>query len=523
MSSQSRTFTKRSKLECPRFEGSNFFGWHSKIIQFFAADATAEQDKIQTVMLHLEGRALQWHLHYMRTMELAGEISWPTYLYAMRERFGCNEYSHPFSQLVALKQTGTVDEFFDAFESLLNLSKCSEDQALCIFLNNLKPEISRQVQVNNPRTLSQAVNYARHIEFLLATDTGQTYSPVFFPIAGNSNAYTTYHPPKKLPPLVSTTPTTPMITYPKSTSSSSKSHSPSSPKIPNREERDARRKQGLCMWCGVKFSPGHKCGVKAQLYQLFLEETYEPTVDTDESSDSTDIIEEAVLPTKADGSNPIITLHALLGATGPQTMRVAGKIKNQWIMILIDTGSTHNFINTAVAKRLGCATLPMSHVPVTVANGEALTCKEMCRQLKWEVQGLVQNTDVLLIQLLGCDMVLGIQWLQSLGPIWWDFNLLLMKFSIDNVLHQLQGLKATEMSLFTDKQASRASVPGKSLYTLLLCIDYPQSFALTTSTTTGTPLPPDLESLIQKFNTVFSIPLGGSNRFDHSSSEFLAL
>ncbi|OMP09096.1 hypothetical protein COLO4_05813 [Corchorus olitorius] len=42
MSSQSRTFTKRSKLECPRFERSDFFGWHSKIIQFFAADATAE-------------------------------------------------------------------------------------------------------------------------------------------------------------------------------------------------------------------------------------------------------------------------------------------------------------------------------------------------------------------------------------------------------------------------------------------------------------------------------------------------
>ncbi|OMO71752.1 Retrotransposon gag protein [Corchorus olitorius] len=122
MDTQSRPYTKRSKLECPKLEGSDFFGWHSKIHQFFAADATAEQDKIQTVMMHLEGRALQWHLHYMRTMELAGEISWPTYLYAMRERFGCNEYSNPFSQLVALKQNRTIDEFFYAFETLLNLS-----------------------------------------------------------------------------------------------------------------------------------------------------------------------------------------------------------------------------------------------------------------------------------------------------------------------------------------------------------------------------------------------------------------
>ncbi|OMP02698.1 hypothetical protein COLO4_10893 [Corchorus olitorius] len=244
MDTQPRPYTKRSKLECPRFEGSDFFGWHSKIHQFFAANETAEHDKIQTIMMHLEGRALQWHLHYMKTMELAGEISWPTYLYAMRERFGCNEYSNPFSQLVALKQSGTVDEFFDAFETLLNLSKCSEDQALSIFLTNLKPEISRQVQVNHPRTLSQAVNYARHIEFLLANDTSQAYSPVFFPLtSNNSHAYTPYQPRKKLPSLLPTAPTTPMITYPKSSpSSSSKSSSPNSPKIPNREERDARRK-----------------------------------------------------------------------------------------------------------------------------------------------------------------------------------------------------------------------------------------------------------------------------------------
>ncbi|OMO79382.1 hypothetical protein COLO4_24455 [Corchorus olitorius] len=113
------------------------------------------------------------------------------------------------------------------------------------------------------------------------------------------------------------------------------------------------------MWCGVKFNPGHKCGVKAQLYQLFLEASYEPACDTDESSDSLDIVEEVASPTTTDDSHPIITHHALLGAVGPQTMRVAGKIKNQWMMILNDTCNTHNFINTTVAKRLGCLTMPI--------------------------------------------------------------------------------------------------------------------------------------------------------------------
>ncbi|OMO64549.1 Retrotransposon gag protein [Corchorus olitorius] len=180
---QSRVFTKRSKIECPMFDGTYFIRWHSKINQFFAADATAEKDKIPTVMMHLEGQALQWHLRYTRTMEHTGELAWFTYLFAMRERFGCNEYMKPFAQLVALKQTGSVDDYFNAFKTLLNLCNCSKEQALSIFLTNLKLDISRQVQVNHPQTLNQAVNYARHIEFLITTANGQQPSNTFLPIS----------------------------------------------------------------------------------------------------------------------------------------------------------------------------------------------------------------------------------------------------------------------------------------------------------------------------------------------------
>ncbi|OMO87844.1 Retrotransposon gag protein [Corchorus olitorius] len=247
---QSRVFTKRSKIECPRFNGTNFFGWHSKINLFSAADATAEKDKIPTIMMHLEGQALQWHLRYMRTMEHTSELTWFTYLFAMRERFGCNEYMKPFAQLVALKQTGSVDDYFNAFETLLNLCNCSEEQALSIFLTNLKLDISRQVQVNHPQTLNQAVNYARHIEFLLTTTNGQQPSNTFLPISAAPVTHIPYKPPKKPASILQSPNSSPLITYPKSLSS--KSDSPPSPKIPKREERDAHRKQGLCMWCGDK-------------------------------------------------------------------------------------------------------------------------------------------------------------------------------------------------------------------------------------------------------------------------------
>ena len=39
----SRPLTKYSKLECPRFDGTNFSGWLLKMEQFFEADQTKEE------------------------------------------------------------------------------------------------------------------------------------------------------------------------------------------------------------------------------------------------------------------------------------------------------------------------------------------------------------------------------------------------------------------------------------------------------------------------------------------------
>jgi hypothetical protein len=44
------------------------------------------------------------------------------------------------------------------------------------------------------------------------------------------------------------------------------------------------------------------------------------------------------------------------------------------------------------------------------------------------MQGLVFRTDLFILPLAGCDVVLGIQWLRTLGPILWDFTKLQMEF-----------------------------------------------------------------------------------------------
>ena len=46
----------------------------------------------------------------------------------------------------------------------------------------------------------------------------------------------------------------------------------------------------------------------------------------------------------------IISVHALTGYSTSQTMRVQGFIKRQSVIILIDYGSTDNFLDSKITK-----------------------------------------------------------------------------------------------------------------------------------------------------------------------------
>jgi hypothetical protein len=49
---------------------------------------------------------------------------------------------------------------------------------------------------------------------------------------------------------------------------------------------------------------------------------------------------------------PHISLDALEGTVGLNTMKVNGKIDKTIVCILIDSGSTHNFLNNTLALKL---------------------------------------------------------------------------------------------------------------------------------------------------------------------------
>ncbi|XP_052203128.1 uncharacterized protein LOC127808594 [Diospyros lotus] len=169
--------------------------------------------------------------------------------------------------------------------------------------------------------------------------------------------------------------------------------------------------------CGDRYHPGHQC--KRQILLLEGEEEGEQ----DKAKEGVEGGDEE--------DNGEISLHALKGVADNKIIKVGGQVKDCNLMILIDSRSTHSFLDESMAEKLKCpltGTIPLS---VTVANGQRVLSNFTCKGFCWEMQGEKFETDLKLLQLGGCHVVLGVDWMKGVSPISFDFNRMEVSFEKD--------------------------------------------------------------------------------------------
>jgi hypothetical protein len=136
------------------------------------------------------------------------------------------------------------------------------------------------------------------------------------------------------------------------------------------------------------------------------------------------------LPDDAAGQDaPVFSLRAVAGMPICDTMQVRVTVGAASLTALLDTGATHNFIAEEAAHRTGLQAHSSPRMTATVANGERVTCAGVFRQAAIDIAGEVFHVDLYVMPLAGYDLVLGIQWLVTLGPIVWDFTKRSMSFT----------------------------------------------------------------------------------------------
>jgi hypothetical protein len=127
----------------------------------------------------------------------------------------------------------------------------------------------------------------------------------------------------------------------------------------------------------------------------------------------------------------MILCNALDGISTPQTFKIEGYIKNKKVIVLIDSGSTHNFIHYKLAKALNCFVYRAPEFQVMIAYGGTMNCLEKCNKINLTMGKYVMNSPMISIHMGGANVALGIQRLQSLGMMAFNFQELFMKFSLE--------------------------------------------------------------------------------------------
>ena len=90
-------------------------------------------------------------------------------------------------------------------------------------------------------------------------------------------------------------------------------------------------------------------------------------------------------------------------------------------MVLIDNASTHYFIHQRVTEAIHCFVRVVSYFQVLIVDGGTMKCEGRYENIKLHMGYYHLKTHMFAINMGGCDIVLGVEWLRTLGPITMDF------------------------------------------------------------------------------------------------------
>jgi hypothetical protein len=191
-----------------------------------------------------------------------------------------------------------------------------------------------------------------------------------------------------------------------------------------RDEMHECQLKGLCYNCDDKYFLDHKCKEK-NIFMAISEDISKEDVETplmSESPESTDITH-LLNPPEVES---IISLNTLTGFSAPQTLKLIDYIKHWKVIILVDSGSTHNFIHRCIAQETHFYIHAINNFQIMISNGGSMKCGGHCENVCLQISDFHLKSHMFSIDMGGCNIVLGVDWLRTLGPILIDFKGLTM-------------------------------------------------------------------------------------------------
>ncbi|XP_077252438.1 uncharacterized protein LOC143891808 [Tasmannia lanceolata] len=145
--------------------------------------------------------------------------------------------------------------------------------------------------------------------------------------------------------------------------------------------------------------------------------------------------------------------------------------------------------------------IPSNPFKVYVGNGDYLICDQKCKGVSLTLHHHEFEVDLFVLPIQGAEIVLGVQWLEVLGPILIDYKNLTMDFCKDGKSVCLVGetnLKEDPISLTKLQKLFHSN--NIASYFHLKAVEMSENISETSN------LPEGIQELLQKFEVTFEVP-----------------
>ncbi|XP_061351194.1 uncharacterized protein LOC133296260 [Gastrolobium bilobum] len=411
----SRNLTKAIQLEIPIFSGLDPNNWIFRTELFFVLQQVPEDFKVPVAGLRMEGMTAAWY----QWMYSSGLIrSWENLTKALRERFGASSYTNLKEVLSKLTQISTLRDYIQQFEVLINqVPGLDDDLYMSFFISGLQSELKSVVQLRLPVNLHQAMQYVlayddHHMELRNSFYSSNKRFPLKISASNTDGTVAPSH-------NQITTALTPSVLQLGSSNSRLALPAPPAMKKYSHVDLHKKRELGICYYCDDKWTPKHRC--KNKLMLMIGEFS-----DSPEDADAEEEIlwqAEALPKDTQDGAS-----HTLADRSGTNSLMFSSVIKHCVVYIMVDSGSTHNFIRRQLAGELGLPIVRAKKLRVFLGNVECLVTERKCLSVPIDLQGHQFLIDFWVLDLVDLSVILGMPWLQQLGRVTHDYMDLSMEF-----------------------------------------------------------------------------------------------
>ena len=378
------------RIEMPRFDGTNPKLWQTQCEDYFRFWSTPQSQWISLATSLFEGSAARWLDSVRRRVP---NVTWEEFCHLLQNRFGRNLHQSILRKFFHISQMGTVEEYVEQFSDLFDQLAAYENSPNSVhyvtrFMEGLKPSIKLAVGIQQPTDLDTAYQLALLHEELGMGSGGSV-------IAASSRRATAF--PLPPPPVLSSSSS--------STNRASDEKRNTDPlRKPGTDDkwgalRAYRRAKGLCYVCGERWSKDHVCKQEVQLH--IVQEMIEILQSSE--SDDCEVGEQQL------GVHMISISAAAVGDKSEppvRTMQLRVQLQGHNVTFLVDSGSTHSFVDLSLAAKLSGVT-PMARVMVKIANGDAIPCQKQLQNCSWSCSGHKFLNDFKLFPLGSYDGILG--------------------------------------------------------------------------------------------------------------------